>query len=250
MFHILARREEKGKIQLVKKAMNPFLRYSVTALAIAASPKKAADNWLDKVFAEKDVNERRRKIETEWVCKHVLVHPVSSPTTIVWGHGEKIVWKEALYGDVFVRHPVHHYLAPIAIDNNVGFPLIFDSRDELQNYINTEFEYGKIREGSFRLTFKGTSELGEMIFQALLDHISEGQHDPLFIPPDFRNLVLPALENFQFFIQQRRLWNSRIDVAPSKLESLLAKYPFEFGLTSFVIDYLYFMGRLAVISEY
>jgi hypothetical protein len=83
----LARKEENGKIELVEQGMHTFLKYMITALAISARWHKAASLWLDKIFAEKD-EAKRLRIEREWVCKYVLIHPISSPTTIIWGHGE------------------------------------------------------------------------------------------------------------------------------------------------------------------
>lgn len=237
-----------AKRDKVKKGLDILLRGIATTAASAARPDTAASLWLKKMFSEGSENSIKKRIENEFVGKHVFMTLLSNPTQVVWGHVQRILWREHLDGDLIVKHPVHGYITPVSRDN-VGLAHLFDNEDELRWYADEEFREGNIREGSFKMTFKGAFELGMVTLESLVEYVRERRDAAIFIPQDFTQVLESTRKDF---LHPTTSPIDQIGLFPRTFEEntqLAQMYPFEYTVLHTLLNYAFNMARMAKLSE-
>ena len=240
-----------SKWSRVKKGIKWVLKGFATGFSIIVVPRSAAKKWLDMIFKQSDEKGRRKETEEDWVGRFVYIIPKSNPVNIVWGHVEQIMWREHLDGDILIRHEVHNFSTPVGLDN-IGTAVFFDSKEELMEHFEKEVTEGKVREGSFRITPKGAFELGEMVLKSLIEHVSNGEKDPVFIPEKFKGVVERVYKYFETEnakkVEPFINWQSYFSY--DKILTFLAqKYPYESLLVYSTIDHVYNMRKMALLAE-
>ena len=233
-----------AKKQKIKNGLKKSIKIAAYVGASLARPDKVVSKTVDIMMKEIDRNRTSGQLERQYVGKYIFVNPNSSPANVVWGRIEGINLREAGEFDLIIRHSAKGYLQYLRYDN-VGNPIFFNSENELLDYVNREYENGNLRVGSFRVTYKGALENGEIILYSLKELVYEDDEIQKLIPKDFLPLISDSYDRF-INKKDSKFLN---DFNNKKIFELFSKFPFEFLIVNSVINNVFQMRTYAVVTD-
>ena len=186
-----------------KKWIKNGLRKTIKIIAYTAAsltrPDKAAGKTVEIMMEEVRRNKKSGELERQYVGKYIYANPNSSPANVVWGKIEKVNPREAGEFDLIIRHLPKGYLQYLRNDNFGNF-IFFESENQLLDFVNSEYEKGNLRVGSFRVTLKGAKENGKLILFSLKELMLEDNEIKELIHLIENNLVLDvcAVKDWHF----------------------------------------------------
>lgn len=220
----------------------------ITAYAVATLTRhdKAGSKVVEMMIDEINRNKRSGELERQYVGKYIYVNPNSSPANVVWGKIEGINLREAGEFDLMIRHLPKKYIQYLRNDN-IWNPIFFDSENELLDYVNLEYERRHLRVGSFRVTYNGALENGEIILSCLRELVDEDGETQKLIPKDFLNLISDSYFRFT----NKDFENARypIELNDNEIVNLFSKFPFEFLIVKSIINNVFQMRNYAAMAD-
>lgn len=234
---------EGNQLDKVKEIGTTILQGTMGGFSVLVNLKKASEVGIDSTAKHLGNWKKKVDLKKEYVGKYVYVNPNSSPANVIWGKIEKVNVREAGEFDLVVKHLVHGYEQYVRNDN-IYSSRFFKSEKELSQYISDEIKKGNLREGSLRITAKGSMEYGVLILQSLREAILHDIEIKNVIPENFVPLIHEAQEQFSSSNEiEIGFFNSNM------ISDLSSRFPLESLVVLTAINNVFMMRNLAIVSD-